>query len=448
MEFEDTVSRSDKDREHAFAALLSRRRFLRGIGALGLLGMSGPALAACGALAPQSPTPGPGASGSQGPDETAGIGPIHLVSLFSLSGPSAETGQLCNEGVRLAAKEAESRHGLVVDIEELDDTGSVDEAVRRCRDALGQGSRFFTGSTLSNIALALSETINREGGVYTTGTGADAITGEECRTATFRWAVTTYGDVRESVGPLLKLKPELKRWYTITTDYVFGEGLLTATKDLLAEAGATHVGNSYHSLDETQFSSYLNNARAANPDVLLLLNFGGQSTTSLKQAISFGLRDELTLAMAVSSGLEQLRALGPEVLEGVYMGGAYWHTVDTSRNKEFVDAFRGEYGRTPGTLAAQGYEGARMILEGVARAGSQDPEAVIEALEGYTYDALTGPSEIRADDHQLLKDYLLLRGKARAEMADEDDLVEVLSSGQSYKSPSEAGCDALVPLGE
>ncbi|MCZ7536079.1 MAG: ABC transporter substrate-binding protein [Acidimicrobiia bacterium] len=310
------------------------------------------------------------------------------------------------------------------------------------------GGRFFTGSTLSNIALALSETINREGGVYTT-VQAPMPSPEKSaapqRSGGQSQPTGTYGSLWD---PLLKLKPELKRWYTITTDYVFGEGLLTATMDLLAEAGATHVGNSYHSLDETQFSSYLNNARAANPDVLLLLNFGGQSTTSLKQAISFGLRDELTLAMAVSSGLEQLRALGPEVLEGVYMGGAYWHTVDTSRNKEFVDAFRGEYGRTPGTLAAQGYEGARMILEGVARAGSQDPEAVIEALEGYTYDALTGPSEIRADDHQLLKDYLLLRGKARAEMADEDDLVEVLSSGQSYKSPSEAGCDALVPLGE
>ena len=80
--------------------------------------------------------------------------------------------------------------------------------------------------------------------------------------------------------------PKAKRWYTITPQYVFGEGLLSAAKNVFKEKGIEHVGNSYHSLSEKEFSGYLTNAMAAKPDVLLLLNFGSQSSDTLRQAVS------------------------------------------------------------------------------------------------------------------------------------------------------------------
>ena len=48
--------------------------------------------------------------------------------------------------------------------------------------------------------------------------------------------------------------------------------------------------------------------------------------------------------------------------------------------------------------------------------------------------------EIRATDHQVIKDYYLLKGKAKADMADKDDYVEIVGSGKSFLSPEEAGC--------
>ena len=92
--------------------------------------------------------------------------------------------------------------------------------------------------------------------------------------------------------------PDAKKWYTITPQYVFGDGLLSAAKNIFKEKGIEHVGNSYHSLTEKEFSGYLTNAVAAKPDVLLLLNFGAQSSDTLRQAISFGMHKNMTILIA------------------------------------------------------------------------------------------------------------------------------------------------------
>ena len=86
--------------------------------------------------------------------------------------------------------------------------------------------------------------------------------------ATFRWSVPTYGAIRETLVPLIKLLPDAKRWYTITPQYVFGEALLEGAKNVLKEHGLEHVGNSYHSLQEQEFSGYLTNAIARSSPTL------------------------------------------------------------------------------------------------------------------------------------------------------------------------------------
>jgi branched-chain amino acid transport system substrate-binding protein len=52
----------------------------------------------------------------------------------------------------------------------------------------------------------------------------------------------------------------------------------------------------------------------------------------------------------------------------------------------------------------------------------------------------TGEELIRPGDHQVLKDYYLLRGKPQGQMRDEDDLAEVISSGRSFVEVDHTGC--------
>lgn len=368
-------------------------------------------------------------------------GDLLLFSTVSLSGTFAQYGKFGEMGTRLAAMTAGKVLGRSVEVVTVDTEGNPGKAVRKVKEAIEQkGGRFFNGATLSSEGLAIGKEVAKVGGIYFTPVGADEVTGTECNRSTFRWSVPTFGAIEQTVRPVIGMHPKAKRWYTITPEYIFGEALLTNAKNVFKEKGIEHVGNSYHSLQEKEFSGYLTTAAAQRPDALLLLNFGEQSSEALRQAVSFGLKKKMIVVLAWSAGLEQFRSLGPDNLEGVYLGAQYWHGVDAPANKQLVKLCQEKFGINPPYPLAADYNCAKLLLETIAEARTDDPAALIARLEGRKYDGPTGAEEVRAFDHQVVKDYYLLRGKAASAMKDKDDLAQVVSSGKSFLPQAQSAC--------
>lgn len=367
--------------------------------------------------------------------------PIVFGAPNPMSGPFAANGKFAEMGMKLFVEQTKTVVGRPLAYKVLDTQGKPATAIRQVQDLFEQEkARFFAGGILSSEALAMGKGLDKLGGVFVTTAGADEITGSDCNRATFRWSVPTYGAVRETVGPLIKLHPNAKRWYTITPQYVFGEGLLSATKNILKENNLEHVGNSYHSLDEREFSGYLTNAMAAKPDVLVLLNFGSQSSEALRQAVSFGMKTNTIILIAWASGLEQFESLGADLCQDVYFGVQYWHTIDSPLNKILVEQTQAMFKMNPNYSLAGTYIITKMIADGIAKANSAEPAKVIAAMEGTSYDGLTGKELIRKEDHQVIKNYYLLKGKAKAAMKDKDDYCDIVQGGQSFLDPAQSGC--------
>jgi len=368
-------------------------------------------------------------------------GAIEFGCPVPMSGAFAANGKYANLGMQLALEQYGKVLNRPLAYTLLDTEGKPATAVRRVQELAQQkNARFFAGGILSSAALAMGKEAAKFGGIFITTAGADEITGSDCNKATFRWSVPTFGAMEQTVRPLLELQPKAKRWYTITPQYVFGDGLLTAAKNIFAERGVEHVGNSYHSLAEKEFSGYLTNALAAKPDVLLLLNFGAQSSDALRQALSFGMHQRMTILIAWASGLEQFESLGADVCEGIYFGAQYWHTVDAPLNKDLVQRCQQAHQTNPNYSLAGSYLCSKLMLDAITQAGTTETQAVIAALEGMKYQGLTGDEEIRAADHQVLKDYYLLRGKSKNLMKNKDDYVEVIHAGKSFLPPEKTGC--------
>lgn len=371
----------------------------------------------------------------------AATAPVTLYGLKSLSGSFASYGKFAEMGSQLAVKDYGPLLGGAVKYVTIDTESNPGKAVRKVQEAMAQeGAALFQGCTLSSTALAVGKEVAKGGGVFMTPAGADEITGTECNAATFRWTVPTYGAIHETVRPLFEQNPKAKRWYTITPQYVFGEALLSAAKDLFQQLGIEHIGNSYHSTQEQEFSGYLTNAMAAQPDVLLVLSFGGQAANCLRQAANFGLKQQMTVLLAWTAGLDWFQSLGPDLLEDVYMGAQYWHQVETPMNVELVKRVKETYGISPNYPLAADYISTKVILDGVKAAGTADGRAVAKAMEGMTYEGPTGKETIRAADHQVIKDYYLLKGKAKSAMKDADDLATLISSGQSFPQGDKIAC--------
>ncbi|MAY71380.1 MAG: branched-chain amino acid ABC transporter substrate-binding protein [Halomonas sp.] len=367
--------------------------------------------------------------------------PLTFYGVKSLSGAFASYGKYAEMGSRLAVEEARETLGRDIEYVSLDTEGNAGRAIRKVQEAINQdGGRLFNGATLSSTALAVGKEVAGVEGVFMTPAGADELTGSECNASTFRWSVPTYGAIRETLVPLIEALPEAKRFYTITPEYVFGEALLDNAKAVFEEYGVEHVGNSYHSLQEQEFSGYLTNAMSAAPDVLVLLNFGSQSSNALRQARNFGLNEQMDILMVWSAGLDQFEELGAANVDGIYFGAQYWHEVDTPFNQQLVASVREAYDITPTYPLAADYTMTRVMLEVADASGASEGPTLIEALEGYTYQGPTGEETIRASDHQVIKDYYLLKGKAEGEMEDPDDYADVISAGRSFVTPEDSPC--------
>ncbi|SOY64998.1 Branched-chain amino acid ABC transporter, periplasmic amino acid-binding protein (plasmid) [Cupriavidus taiwanensis] len=358
-----------------------------------------------------------------------------------MSGAFAANGKFADLGMRLAIDQYGQVLGRPLRYSVLDTEGKPATAVRKVQELAQQkAARYFAGGILSSESLAMGKEAEKFGGVFVTTAGADEITGKDCNRATFRWSVPTFGAIERTVRPLIESMPKAKRWYTITPQYVFGDGLLSAAKAIFKEKGIEHVGNSYHALTEKEFSGYLTNALAAKPDVLLILNFGSQSADTLRQAVSFGMKKNTTILLAWASGLEQFESLGADLCEGVYFGAQYWHGVDTPLNRDLVKRTQAKFKANPNYSLAGSYICTKIMVDGMIKAGSADPRAVVAALEGMKYEGLTGPEEIRAADHQVLKNYYLLKGKAKARMKDKDDYAEIVSVGKAFLPVGQTQC--------
>ncbi len=360
---------------------------------------------------------------------------VVFAGVFSSSGAYAAFGRDTDRGFQLAVNERKkSVAGHAIRYITRDDQTKPDVGQQQATDAYEHdGARFFAGCASSAVALAVAQTAKDKHALFFTSVGADEITGKDCNPYTFRWSVPAYGAVRATMYPFIQKFPSAKKWYAITPSYVFGESLLSNVKDVARERGLSLIGNDYHPLGATEFSNYVAKAAEAKPDVLVLLNFGGDAIKALKTATSYGLKKSTKILYVWSGGLLDFAGIGADDLEGVYAGCQYWHEA-TPATRKASEAYKAAYGEPLGYVGASAYIEAKLTFEGIARAKSADPARVAKALEGYSYAGPTGPEQVRAFDHQVVKPYYLLVGKAKSAMKDQWDYVDTVAAG-SYPVP-------------
>jgi branched-chain amino acid transport system substrate-binding protein len=67
-------------------------------------------------------------------------------------------------------------------------------------------------------------------------------------------------------------------------------------------------------------------------------------------------------------------------LEGAYFTNHYAPDVPWPNSAAFVTAFKAKYNREPTSLAAQGYDAAKLLFDAMKRAGVADREGIKTAL--------------------------------------------------------------------
>ncbi|MGB7478887.1 MAG: substrate-binding protein [Burkholderiaceae bacterium] len=408
------------------------------------------------AYAADKPAIGTWPAGSQGDT-------VYIGAAVPLTGTYAVQGEDERKGMELAIEHINTNHELMKKLAPKINNGvlgkkvgflSADSAAKP-NQALQVEQTFINqnkiiamiGSTSSAVAVALNKFAQREKILYMAGiSGSNDTTGKDCVRYGFRQGF--YGEMAaNAIGPILvKQFGKNRKAAFMTPDYTYGHTTTKSVNDYLTkEGGWTMVTNQVSPLGTQDFSQYLTNIANSGAEFLINVNWGRDAVLSSQQAKQFGLLPKMTLVIPYQIPF-LAREAGVDITAGVFAATDFWWTLEEKYPlaKMFVESFHKKYGYRPEWGAENGYVSfahwARMVTE----ANSFYPPDVIKQYEkGQTIPSLLGDVHYRPQDHQCVRPVVLVRGKAKKDMKNDEDFWEVLEvvPGEKVIQPAgEFGC--------
>jgi branched-chain amino acid transport system substrate-binding protein len=380
--------------------------------------------------------------------------PLKIGMVDPLTGVYAAVAQNEVTGAKLAVAQINARGGILgrpIELLVEDSANDVGTGVQKARKLIDRDQvTFLIGDVNSAIAQAIAQVSNEKSVLHVVSGGhTDTITGSDCKWNVYRVCNTTTMEAN-SVANLLFTKYG-KKWHFITPDYAFGHTLEKAAARDLQKLGGTMTGNELTPLGTTDFSAYLIKARAANPDVLLVLPQGSDMVNCLKQIAQFGIEKQIHVA-GLQQELESLEAMPPEARVGIWMFEWYWKQPGIPGVEKFVaDIRKVNGGKVPTARHWFGYVSVHTLAGVANKEKTLDAKKLAHALGGFELaaDVKLQPNKCyyRTGDHQLMTSAFV--GEALSKPAgDPEDLfrVEQVIAGDKTAPPeSETGCKLQWP---
>jgi len=334
-------------------------------------------------------------------DETIKIGiPVGLSGANSVVAPSVV------QSSELAAEEINASGGILGKKVELvvADDGSGAQGAQRAFDSL-----VFQDKV--NVLISMETSAARNAGLPIVNRGkvpyiyTSFYEGRSCSP----WMYVNAWVPEQQVAPIVDhfMKEfSAKTYFLIGSDYAFGRGMLEFTRSYVESKGGTVVGEEYLPMDGSDWTAIISKLKAANPDAVITSTAGGAPNVTLtKQLRAAGVNIPYG-NLAVDEGTA--KAMGADAT-GIFIAASYITSIDSPENKTFLAAMEKKFGadlKTPNDLSVPQYEAVYLYKAAVEKAGSTDPQAVIDALDEVSFTGPRGSITMNKQRHAPLTMYL------------------------------------------
>ena len=367
----------------------------------------------------------------------AGQGSAADTVLFGLnvplSGSYAQQGEDELKAYKLAINMINDQGGILgkkVVYSVKDTKTNPDTARANAQAFIADGAIMFTGGSSSACAIAQSEEAQKAGVLFMAAlTHSNATTGKNAHRHMFRWYNNGHQTAKAMAQGLVDKFGKNAKYAFLYADYTWGLTVKDSVQKVVEDLGATTVLVLPTKLGKKSFISDLMQAKKAEPDVLVLVHFGGDMINALKQATQLKLRDKMAVVVPLME-LHMAHGVGPEIMEGVMTSMTWYHGLSEKYegSRKFVEAFEKEYNKKPGNAAAAAWVATLQYADAVKRAGSFDHKKVIKALEGHKFTLLGEEEYWREWDHQCIHPTYVAVGKSPAESKNEWDLFTIIGT--------------------
>jgi branched-chain amino acid transport system substrate-binding protein len=158
----------------------------------------------------------------------------------------------------------------------------------------------------------------------------------------------------------------------------YSEGLTEVFQRKFTEMGGKIVGVEAYSKGDTDFRAQLTNLKKLKPQGMYVPGYYQDVAIIAEQAKELGFK--VTMMGGDGWDSEKLFELGGEAVEGSYVSNHYSSDDPTPRVQEFIKKYRAQYGSVPDSLAALGYDAARVVIDALHRVPEISGPALREAL--------------------------------------------------------------------
>nr|WP_085557212.1 ABC transporter substrate-binding protein [Azospirillum agricola] len=332
-------------------------------------------------------------------------GPIRVGEINSYTGLPAFTIPY-RQGWQLAVEEVNARGGLLggrkLEVVSRDDAGKPDDAVRVAQELLSNEKvELLAGTYFSHIGLAVADFAARNKVPFVAAEPlTDAITWSKGNRYTFRLRPSTYMQASMLVEEAAKLPA--RRWATVAPNYEYGQSAVTWFKQLLKEKrpDVEFVAEQWPAQGKLEAGPTVQALAAANPEAIFNVTFGADLAKLVREGEGRGLFRNRKVVSLLTGEPEYLDPMKDEAPEGWIVTGYPQEQIDTPEHKAFRDAYTARFKETPRQGSVVGYATLVAIAGAVEKAGSTDPEKLVDALSGLSISSPFGPVVFRASDHQ------------------------------------------------
>jgi branched-chain amino acid transport system substrate-binding protein len=326
------------------------------------------------------------ATGAQAQDTTVKIGLIQ-----PLTGSVAYNGTTDVNGSKLALDEINAKGGvlgkkleLVIEDGECKPANSVNAAEKLIqRDkVVALSGAFCSSATLAVMPVAANYKIP-----LITGVSSSAELTEKGNRWFFR-ATETDALLAKSFAKILFDQLKLRKVAYIGVNDDWGRGGVAEFEKQMTALGATTVMKEYFEHGTSDFYTILTKLRSSGADGAFVAAETQDGSIFVKQKAELGL--PIKVFGVGSWATADFMKLTGAASEGIYAAVPYASTMNTPKNKAFVDAYQARYKEAPGKYSAAGYNAINILAEAINRAGSTDAEKIREALTKTNYEGPNG----------------------------------------------------------
>lgn len=334
-----------------------------------------------------------------------GAATIKVGIANDISGPFAAIGAEARDGFNLAIKQLDSKlGGQDAEFIQTDMGGNPDQARQLVNRYLKRENiDFFTGPIGSNVALAVGPAVFSAQVPYLSNNpGPSQFAGAQCNKF---WFGTSYqNDAFHEAAGKVAADRGYKNVFIMAPDYPAGRDALNGFKRGYDADVAQEL---YTRLGQIDYAAEIAQVRAADPEALYIFLPAAMGINFVKQFVSAGLSEDITLiGPGFSADEDVIMAVGEPML-GIYNTAQWAHDLDVLSNKAFVEAFRKEYdNRYPSVYAAQAYD-VIMAMDAAVRqvdGNVDDRDALVQTLKKADFDSVRGEFSY-GDNHFPIQSY-------------------------------------------